>query len=539
MLNSNPALALTDRPRAEGTQATTPQEVDADVLELLQRQNVVQKALLRLAKDCGIAFYRPHWYQHLVHSSPARRRGLFAGNRFGKSQANGAETAAWMLGERPWYKAAFDILGVDHDGKGKGRTVVVKQRHEGGESHPLVRQGIPAWPTKQLIVCTNWSKVDEIWTSHDTDRPGKIWQFLPKDWAKAYTNHEGVIDEIHGKNGSLLKFMSVDAFKRNKLTAESSDWDRVSFDEPGPQSLWKGSARGLVDRNGQGDFTLTSLEELWIYEYFNLDELPADAADVCRDRFSLRATIFDNPHLTNEAIARFEAELTDDEKQCRLYGIPLELSGLIYKEFRKDVHVMAALPEGWRDWHLPAKNLILYIRADTHPVTAHAVQFWVVGPAEIPVLVHEIWQACDADTLAETINAYIALTGCFVGDFKVELAAWIKDPSNRTVSIAKVLAKHNLFPRPASKDLSNGILVVKSALKRQKLLFAPTCRRTLWEFARYRYDPETGKPVDKDDHMMECMYRLVIDSPRFFNPDASNFPIEDEAFVNADLSPIL
>ena len=538
-MNSAPELVQTDRAGnpLKPPNAISP-ETDADVLELLQRQNQVQRALLKLAKDCGIAFYRPHWFQHCFHASPARRRGLFAGNRFGKSQANGAETAAWMLGERPWYKVPFDILGVDHDELGRERKIVVKAHHPGGEDNLLVRQGIPSWPTKQLIVCTNWSKVDEIWTSRDSDRPGKIWQFLPKDFAKAYTNHEGVIDEIHGANGSLLKFMSVDAFKRNKLTAESSDWDRVGFDEPGPQALWKGSARGLVDRNGQGDFTLTSLEELWIYEYFNLDELGPDAPDVCRDRYSLRATIYDNPHLDDDAIARFEAELTDDEKSCRLHGIPLELSGLIYKEFKKDVHVLQTLPEGWRDWHLPDKRLVMYIRADTHPVTPHAVQFWVVGPAEIPILVHEIWQACDADTLAETINAYLKLAGCFVGDFKVEPAAWIKDPSNRTVSIAKVLAKHSLFPRPASKDLSNGILVVKSALKRQRVLFAPTCRRTLWEFVRYRYDPETGKPVDENDHMMECLYRLLIDSPRFFDPDQANYPVADEEFVTADLSPI-
>jgi len=443
------------------------------------------------------------------------------------------------VGERPWYKTPFDVYGIDHE-NGQNRKVVIKEHHDGGENHPLVRQGIPPWPTKQLIVCPNWDKVDEIWTSQSADRPGKLWQFLPKGFAKGYTNHEGIISEVVGKNGAVIKFLSVDAFKRNRLVAESSDNDRVGFDEPGPEGLWKGVARGLVDRMGQGDFTLTSLEELWIYEYFNLDELPADMPEVAKDRFSIRATIFDNPHLDSNAIAMFEADLTDDEKQCRLFGIPLELSGLIYKGFRKDRHVMQTLPEGWRDWHLPSKNLVMYIRADTHPVTPHAVQFWVVGPAEIPILVHEIWLAADADTLAETINTYLRQVGCFVASFKVEPAAWIKDPSNRTVSIAKILAKHDLFPRPASKDLSNGILAVQSAFKRDRILISPNCKRTLWELARYRFNPETGKPVDENDHMMECMYRLIIDSPKYFNPDMSdNVPVEDESFTSADLSPIL
>lgn len=521
----------------EQTEAQLPSAapVDYETLELLQKRNAVNAKLLKLSKDCGIALYRPHAKQHAFHSAREKRRGLFAGNRFGKSQGNGAETAAWMLGERTWYKVPFPIFDVAHD-MGHNRRIFVTAQHPGGENHPLVRQGIPSHSTKQLIICTNWDKVHEIWTSTEADRTGKIWQFLPRGWAKGYTNHEGVISEIHGKNGSYLKFMSVDAFKRNKLVAESSDFDRVAFDEPGPIKLWKGCARGLVDRDGQGDFTLTSLEEMWIYDYFNSDDTTTEPADDDLSRFSVTATMYDNPHLSDLSIARFAADLDDDEKQCRLFGLPLELSGLIYKEFRRDTHVLTTLPPGWRDWHLPAKDHILYIRADTHPVKPHAVSFFAVGPAEIPIQCHEIWLATDADTLATTINEYIRMTGCFVGGFKVEPAAWIRDASTRAVSIAQTLSKHGLFIRPASKDLSNGILNVKSALKTKSILFTPNCRHTLQEFSRYRYDSDTGKPVDEHDHFMENLYRLVIDHPRFFNPDQANFPVPDEEFVSADLS---
>jgi hypothetical protein len=528
----SPAAARSD---AIPTQRPTPVEMDGETIELLQRQNAVQAALLRMAKSHGMAFYRPHWKQHLFHTAPQKRRGLFAGNRFGKSQANAAETAAWMMGERTWYKVPFDIFDVDHD-RGVGRRRVVRLSHMGYENHPLVRQGIPSYPTKQLIVCTNWDKVHEIWTSQESERPGKIWQMLPVGWAKGYTNHEGVISEIHGKNGSFLKFLSVDAFKRNKLTAESSDFDRVAFDEPGPEGLWKGCARGLVDRDGQGDFTLTSLEEMWIYDYFNKDEINPDLSADVRDRFTVTATMFDNPHLSDAAIARFAADLTEDEKSCRLEGLPLELSGLIYKEFKRDVHILSALPEGWRDWHLPAKDLIMYLRVDTHPVTPHAVSFFVVGPNEVPIQCNEIWHPCGGDELGDVINEYLKMSGCFVGGIKVEPAAWIKDPTTRTTSIAKQLASKGLFIRPASKDLTNGILAVRSALKNRQVFFTPNCRNTIREFGRYRYDIAKGKPVDENDHFMENLYRLIIDRPRFFNPDSNNFPVADEEFVTADLS---
>ena len=508
-------------------------EVD-DAVELLQRQVNIQRQLIKLAKENGLAFYRPHWKQHLFHCSTAKRRGAFTGNRFGKSHMDAAETAAWMRGERTWYKAGFDIYGVDVvDGK---RQVVVKAHHEGDENHPLVHSGIPPFPTKQLVVCANWDKVDEIWTSQLSDRPGKIWQFLPKGWAKGFTNHAGVVSEIHGLNGSLLNFMSVDAFNHNKLVAESSDFDRVVFDEPAPEDLWKGVSRGLVDRHGQADFALTSLQELWIYERFNNDVDTPDAP-LFRDRFSFRASMLDNPYLSDQAIADFEQDLTEDERQCRIHGIPLELSGLVYKEFFKERHIIIELPKGWRDWSLPHRSCVLHCRVDTHPVKPHAVLFAAVGPSEIPIVCHELYEACDADTLCEHINAYVKLTGCFLASLKVEPAAWINDPATKTASIASYFFKNGLFPTKATKDLKTGIITVKAALKHGRVYFTPECRRTFFEFSRYRYDPETGNPIDVDDHMMENLYRLLISPCRWFDPDkAAGFPIPDEEFRQADLS---
>jgi len=522
---------------------------DPEVIELLQRRVEIQRELNRLVKENGLAFYRPHYLQHRFHSSTAKRRGAFTGNRFGKSQMDAAETVAWMVGERSWYRTAFDVLGVDFDidettKQVTSRRIITRYRHPGGDDHPLVRSGIPSFPTKQLVVCQNWNKVEEIWTSQHADRPGKIWQFMPKGQARGYTNHAGVISQIHHSSGSILDFLSVDAYTKNPLSAESSDYDRIVFDEPAPEPLWKALARGLVDRSGQADFALTALEEAWIVERFSDDLTNPDGVAAFRDKFSFRASMYDNPYLTDQAIADYAAELTDDEKQCRLHGLPLEYSGLIYKEFSRlpppDGHILKSPPDGWRDFHLPSAKCILYCRVDTHPVKPHAVSFFAIDPSEIPIQCHEIFHACDADTLAEIINVYVKLTGCFLAGIKVEPAAWIKDASTRRVSIAQTLAKHNLPIRPASKDLSNGILKVRSALKRRRFLITPNCKRTLWEFSRYRYDPETGTPIDENDHFMENLYRLVIDDPRWFDPDGvANFPIEDEAFVgdSHDLAP--
>lgn len=511
----------------------TPAPDESEVLELLRRQIEIQKRLLDLTKRVGVAAYRPHWKQHLFHSAPHKRRGFFAGNRTGKSQSSCAETVAWAMGERVWYKVPFNI--VDRSG-------TINHYHDGSPNHPLVRQGIPPWPTKQLIITTDWDKVDEIWTGQRGDRPGKLWQMLPQGWVDdrpghgIRRNHSGVIDTIEGKNGALIKFDTVQSFIKDPQGSESSEWDRIAGDEPFPEEMWKASARGLMDRNGQGDFTLTALKERWIYDYFY--EVAGQSENPKEGRYAVKATTYDNPFMTDEAIAAYEADLTDDEKQCRIHGIPLELSGLVYKQFEYSRHVLQSVPQGWRDYHLPPKNYILDYRIDVHPKVNQAVLFSATGPSQIPVLCHEIWAPLDATALADSILEYVNLCGLFVNTAKCEPAAWIKDELRKVPAPADMFAERGLFVSRASKDKTHGILNVQSVLKRPNgILFSPNIRRTLFEISRYRFDDKKQTPVDQDDHMMENLYRLLIDKPFWFDPDkAAGEPVKDMEITGSNLS---
>lgn len=482
----------------------------ADPSEILLKQRELEllRAKLQLVRDNGLEFYRPHEKQHEFHSSAAKRRGFFAGNRTGKSECSAAETAAWFVGERAWYKHSFPVFGV-RDGK-----KVVVSFHDGHENHPLVRLGIPRHATKQIVIATEWKKVDEIWTSTRGEAPGKLWKFIPKSIkCETRTNHEGVIDRIFGSNGSVIRFTTEQAFIKNPQSSESTDYDRVAIDEPVVEEMWKANARSLVDRDGQGDFALTSLRERWIYDYFN----PEDVADKREDRFSVRATIYDNPYLTRESIKRFEDELTDEEKECRLGGLPLELTGLVYKEYRRERHVLKELPVGWTAWNNPPLDWTIYVSIDVHPQTPQAVIFVAVPKFGAPIVYDEIWRACVADELAEEINR--RLLGRTVGFIKCDPKAWEEDPVYR-VSMAQRFLALGLPVEPSSKAKTFGILNLNGLFKQRPrdaasgkeacaFYFTPTVKRLLWELARYHYDKE-NKPVDKDDHFMECLYRIFI-----------------------------
>lgn len=497
-----------------------------DTLRLRQRELELLRSKLEMVENHGLAFYRPHEKQHAFHCSMAKERGFFAGNRTGKSECDAAETVAWFLGERTWYKYKFPIYGI-RDG-----VKVIVSFHDGHEHHPLVRQGIPQHATKQLVITTDWKKVDEVWTSPLGQPPGKIWKFIPKDVkVEVRRNHEGIIDRIYNeKTSAVIRFTNEQAFIKNPQSGESTEYDRIAIDEPVIEDMFKAHARGLIDRNGQADFTLTSLRERWIYDRFN----PEDPTEAKSYRFSLRATMHDNPFLTAEAKERYFDNLTDEERECRELGIPLELSGLVYKEFQREVHLLKDLPKGWTDWSNPPHDWTIYVSIDVHPQTPQAVLFVAVPPMGIPIIYDEIWRKCTADDLSEEINRRLA--GRTVGFIKADPKAWEEDPVYK-VSMAQRFFANGLFVEKASKALAFGITNMQGILKRRSIdpasgnerplvYFSPLVKRTLWEIARWHYDKE-NKPIDKDDHFMECMYRIFINFPLAWVTPIVSKPVPD------------
>jgi len=433
------------------------------------------------------------------------RRMLRAGNRTGKSTCGCAEYCAWLLGERVWYK----------------------------KDDPARYSLIPKHPVKGLVITTDWDKVNEIWTGQEGMKPGKIWQFLPKDFVKkTRRNHSGAIDEIICNNGSVLRFDTVESFKKNPMGSESSDLDFVHYDEPGPEAQWKANGRGLMDRGGVEWFTLTPLSEMWINDLF----FPRmDVVNPLKNRtWSATATTYENPYLSKEDIEDFERTLTEDERQCRINGVPLELSGLVYKQFSYDKHVLKEVPKGWENFTTPPKDYCLYVAIDPHPQTPHAVLIIAVAPTGQRFIIRELWvpERSIAYLSAQIIRA---TAGYHVARIESDPLAWIPHPvTERTM--ADEFLRCGLPTLKASKDKTFGILNMQNEFSRDDNIYvSPTLNRFLFEINRYCYDKE-NKPVDKDDHMMENMYRIFLNNPTYTNGALSTEGVDDIVFNERKLN---
>lgn len=481
--------------------------MSAELLAIKLEQLRLQERKVEMMKADGLQFYKPHAGQDAFHRAGVKfkRRYVRTGNRWGKSTAGCAEDISWLRGERVWYP----------------------------ENDPARRGGIPQHPVKLMTTGADWDKISEVWTN---EQDGKVWKKMPNGLVKkCHRNSVGVICKIDCTNGSSWTFESVKGFKYDQQSAESSDWDGIHYDEPLPEKMRKALARGLIDRGGCEWFTLTPLTEFWINDYF----FPADTGGKPRnDVWATTGTTYDNTYLSAANIASYEADLTEDERQCRINGLPLELAGLVYKEFKWDTHVLKEPLPGWKSFNDPPKDHTIYFALDPHPRTPHAVLFCAVGPDGSHHYFSDWFKAVTGREIAAHILDTLRSPQGFVrtlGWGKMDPLGFIEEPTNKT-NLATELANYGVFVDKATKALDHGIIRVKQQLKEKgAITFSPHCARTLWEIQRYCWDPENERPLDANDHMMENLYRLELSDMRWVNPTWKNVRVDDIEIIRPEL----
>lgn len=450
-------------------------------------------------RDHRLELFEPSPKQwDFIRAAAKRRRGCFAGNRFGKSTIGTVEDCSWLLGERPYIK----------------------------EGDPLRRLGIPSHGVKGLVIAEDWDKVREIFTDDSSeDRLGKFFYYLPRNKiSNIKKTQTGVVcqftvtNHIDGRaRESILTFETVKTFKNSPNSLESGDYDFIHGDEPFPEQMWKAVSRGLIDRNGAAWFLLTPLMFPWIY-----DACVDGAAKDPNTWWWMDADMDDNPLLTDEAKELFLSQLDANERECRKSGKPLAYGRLVYSYFQKAKHVWdvkaRGLPAGWlwktikigneeeRVPQPPAQYFCGY-SIDPHPQTPHAVLFTAIAPTGQVFFYHERFKKSSISELADYVHQ--VLSGCRVGWQLCDPIAWIEDPETGKCW-ADTLIANGLDVQEASKQKTVGIIQTNDLFKSDRPVYVlSTLSVFLSEISKYFYDRD-DKPIDKDDHLMECMYRTVL-----------------------------
>jgi len=484
---------------------TLSQASDIELLDLLRMTEAWS-----LRDEGRFTVYNPAPVMLPFHASPAKTRVVFGGNRSSKTFSLVIEASTSFQG-----KAPISIANVI-------------------PPHRLN-------PKQRVRLCTvdypnNFSKV--IWPY--------IKQLIPSDSIMDVVKDSGRVRAITNSQGGFIEFMMYES-EVSKFQGASRH--RVLYDEQPPQEIRDENLMRLVDTNGEEVFALTPIEEAnygqtspWIN-----DELYTRAGIVTEKDLETGevkdihnpegdpeihvffANIFDNPSIDRAAAERILSRFTDEEREVRTTGHLLFLSGLVYKEYNERIHLIAPFDDWWRG--ADAYDYTLYIAIDPHPRTPHNVIFLCVRRDGLLFIVDELFSIAEsAKELVDLIQ--MKQRGKVANAIIIDPIAYTRDPSNGSC-FASDLVEAGLYPIPitASKDKARGILKVREALHtvyndgKALIRFNRECRNLRYEFSHYVWDSYRKstaaskgmkqKPVDKADHAMENLYRLLLLEPQW------------------------
>lgn len=435
---------------------------------------------------------------------------------------------------RAWVNQSYKIFtftGGNRSGKTTIATIIAFSSMFG--EWPWDHAFLNEVPFKVLIIGQRWEehikktlvpKLEEWWPANRELQTSKNSLGIKSEW-------------IDVKTGSVLHIMSN---RQDSDAFESADYDLIIPDEPPTEKVHEAATRGLIDRGGRQLFTATLLKEPWVNQKIIKALNPDGTPD--RTVYNVHAEMDDNIGygLTQKNVDAYKWRYRNNPEllSARVKGVPSYLSGLVLGMFSRETHLKPRLKDKNGKYRIPL-HWIVDISIDVHPRENQAVLFIATAPSGNRYIVDEIWMACNPTELGQEIMRYVLRNSYRVGRIIIDpLSVGDTNSPEGTIfdKIDKVLKAYEDMPtlEVASKDKTAGILNIKEHLEgitgEPSLWFTEDLVRTIFEIEGWMYDKDTQKPQDKDDHMMENLYRLL-------NLETEWYALDDEDEDEEDASP--
>jgi phage terminase large subunit-like protein len=430
-----------------------------------------------------------HLKQMDFHSSKKRNKWLLGGNRTGKT-VGGAVEAVWRA------------RGIHPYAKNKPtRGWVVSLSNE--VQRDVAQKEILKW------LHPSWIKEVSVRTGKKDDLENAVIDYL-------------VVENVFGST-SLIGFKSCDQ-GRAKFQGTSQDW--VWFDEEPPKEIYDECRMRIIDTRGYMWGTMTPLMGLtWVYDIIYLNERKDENIQYWFMEWD------DNPYLNKAEIKELESSMDEDEREARQYGRFVAMSGLIYKEFKEDIHVIDPfnVPE---DWY----SNISIDPGYTNPLSCH---FYAINyDGDIFVIDEHYKKETSVEDHSRIIN------------FKAAELNWPREENDYLFSLIDSAANQHTLQNEKSvvdlflengiicstgvnKDVWTGIERVRNKLKlephpdierwpkgKPKLFIFRNCAHMIREIKSYRWaESKPGvnskeEPKKSNDHAMDELRYFVMSDPQ-------------------------
>lgn len=434
--------------------------------------------------------YVPHIKQLAFHKSQAYTRLYIGGNRSGKTVGGIVEDIWWLTGTHPYRKTPEPpVMG----------RIVAPDRDRG---------------LKQIII-------------------PKLKQWLPPSalingsWEDSFSNADMVLTLANGSTCDLL------TFEQDLGAHGGTSRHFVHWDEEPPKHIYDEDSMRLIDTDGSSWLTLTPLNGMtWIYDTVYIPGLTGNhtSYDV------IIVDIHENPHLTEEAIARVLDNLDEDERKAREKGQFVQLGGLVYKEFNSAVHVIPPVADDL------LRNARIY-RSMDHGFNNPTAWLWhAVFPDGTIITFDEHYKS------EMIIKEHAQIVNLKTAAHKLPIFMTVGDPAIQQrnavegLSIAQEYAKYGIFIAEGNNDVLTGVNKIASYLKINPKTGKPywqiteNCVDLIREMGRLRWKSYASRKAQFDNNPMQQIQKKddhAADSARYFFSFMDDLtPEVPAAFVN-------
>ncbi|MBD3300323.1 MAG: hypothetical protein GF347_03145 [Candidatus Moranbacteria bacterium] len=433
-------------------------------------------------RELGVLAYEPHEVQKKVLYLPNRIKCMFTGNRVGKSYHMSREICMLAIGEHPVYSEKY-----------------------GGH--------IP-------VPCRLWVSSLDFAGVRDITMP-LILGGLPQSMIADVRIADRIVKLT---NGSIIGFKSNDSgWQKYQGTSMHAIW----LDEEHDFEVFNECKMRLIDTDGIMLISATPTKGMtWMFTelYEQKDTGNIDVGVV-------EGSMDDNPYLSEDSINEMMAGLSEQEIQIRRYGKFVELQGLIFPNYKTDVHVIDDfdVSKDWKrvlavDLHLQKPTAVLWVAFDRDG-TWYIYRAMKVGG--------------DGSTIRDIAKNIRIQTGAEKIEYGLIEAATLKDHQNIFgVDVLQEMAKEGVYLLKGTRDVETGIHLVRELLgnpqdtlggsPRLKILKSAAFngdseKRSLdWEFKHFRYARPKGdvnayseKIYKHDDDFIDCIKTIALSNPNF------------------------
>lgn len=481
---------IRDRVRSTGQKEQENREKEAKGL-LYEAQLLIDE-LNRRKREDKLKYYVPHAKQMQFHQCPKRNRWALGGNRTGKTEVGAAECVWYARGTHP-----FKQITRPTDGWVVSLTNEVQR--------DVAQQKVLSY------LNPNWIKGVKMREGRADDPDHGVIDFI-------------LVESVHGGN-SVIGFKSCDQ-GRERFQGTSKDY--IWFDEEPPLEIYQECVMRTLDCKGHIWGTMTPLKGLtWVYDTIYLNE--KDDPEVWYIAMSWE----DNPYLSEEEVKRLTLTLSDEELEARKHGKFVALSGLVYKEFREEMHVIDPfpVPREWQDTISidPGIDapLSAHFYATDHDGNVYVVGEWYRSGYNIMQHMREIERVAVELDWKRDIRGNLS---CIMD------AAADQRSLQSEKSVAEVFRECGMNVNTnVNKSKWAGIQTVKGYLMphphydesrwpegKPKLFIFRTCTAMIREIKAYRWREgnATGReePIKKNDHAMDDLRYYIMSKPQGTHP---------------------